>query len=124
MEAPPIPSLATPRPQTPHHGFTRPTSHPSGKAPLLGAPRFLHFPPSLCHPNHEAVGKGLSPAGLLESHSRPPDLERELGRGGLEDTRAGQGRLAAHLGPRPQREGAVGVVSTGVLGLWVSSAAP
>lgn len=35
-----------------------------------------------------------------------------------------QGRLAAHLGPHPQHEGAVGVVSTGVLGLWVSSAAP
>lgn len=35
-----------------------------------------------------------------------------------------QGRLAAHLGPHPQRRGAVGVVSTGVLGLWVSSAAP
>lgn len=35
-----------------------------------------------------------------------------------------QGRLAAHLGPGPQRGGAVGMVNTGVLGLWVSSAAP
>lgn len=108
-----------PRPQAPNQKFTRMNFYssfktfPGKEVPRVEPPSFLSrfptlIPPSL-PPKPQGDGGGVeSPVSLLECHSRPQDLESELGMGGgLDDTRAGRstGPPGGSPGARPTAEG-------------------